>query len=98
MLGDYTECDLSSKESKLDISAVEEQLRYHYFALLNEIRTIISCDNWNKEEVNDRISSLVSTGSAFLKYKVMSLAKTAEILHTLNCRYSRKITNVNLRS
>jgi hypothetical protein len=95
-LGDYTKCDLCASTAKLDITALEKQLTAYLIMLADEIRNLLSPHRDINTNFKDAVSSFSSTGSRSLTLLSKSFSETAELLHTIQKSYNRKIECVNL--
>ena len=84
-LGTKTKCDLCYDTAKLDIKALDQQLRYHFFSLVLKIHEITGgiCNVIRLEDMQEQISQTSCHKSNTLKSLIEQLAITAELAHTV---------------
>jgi hypothetical protein len=96
-LGKHTKCDLSAGIANLDISELANQMEIHFYSLIRKMENKTSEILNNSLTEDDRkrtVSTMSCYGSDELIQLSEQIAKTAELLHTLQERKGREITTV----
>lgn len=97
-LKDYTECDLCADTAKIDIAALDEQLRYRFFSLVRQIHNITAEIGYvfKLEDMQQQVFETACHKSKTLQSLIKQLAITAELADTIQKSGSRQIISVNL--
>ena len=84
-LGTKTKCDLCYDTAKLDIQALDKQLRYRFFSLARQIHEITGgiCNVVTLDAQEQQIFETACTKSNTLHSLVEQLAITAELADTI---------------
>ena len=84
-LGTKTKCDLCYDTAKLDIKALDEQLRYRFFSLARQIHEITGgiCNVIRLGDIEEQISLTTCHKSNTLRRLIEQLAITAELADTI---------------
>lgn len=96
-LGKNTKCDLSAGQAKLDITELTRQIELRFYSLVELLKTKtqnIMYNSLTEKDRKDTVSSMSCYGSDELLKISIEIAKTTELLYTLQEREGREITLV----
>ena len=89
-LGTKTKCDLCYDTAKLDIKALDKQLRYRFFSLVRQIHEITGVINnvISLDAMHQQIFETVCHKTRTLESLISQLAETAELAETVQSTQS----------
>jgi len=97
-LGDFTKCNLDGDKATLDMTALKTQIERRFYSLVRQIEkktSEVGNNSLTEEQRKEAVFTMTVYGNNDLLQLSKDLAKTAELLHTLNNLNGRELVPIH---